>query len=126
MTRPRVRLPERASVGDLIEVKTLISHVMETGQRRDTDGKPISRFIINSFTATFAGAEVFKAELHPGISANPYLAFYMRVPGRESSSSPGPTIAVRRSRRSRGSTWSDGLSAAAHPACRPGGLATRR
>jgi sulfur-oxidizing protein SoxZ len=81
MTRPRVRLPERVKVGDLIEVKTLISHVMETGQRRDTDGKPVQRFIINSFTATFAGAEVFKAELHPGTSANPYLAFFMRVPG---------------------------------------------
>jgi sulfur-oxidizing protein SoxZ len=54
--------------------------MMETGQRRDTDGKPIPRFIINSFTATFAGAEVFMAELHPGISANPYLAFFMRVP----------------------------------------------
>jgi sulfur-oxidizing protein SoxZ len=81
MTRPRVRLPESAKVGDVIEVKTLISHVMETGQRRETDGKPIPRFIINSFTASFAGAEVFKAELHPGISANPYLVFFMRVPG---------------------------------------------
>jgi sulfur-oxidizing protein SoxZ len=81
MTRPRVRLPERAKVGDLIEVRTLISHVMETGQRRDVDGKPIPRFIISSFTATFAGAEVFKADLHPGISVNPYLAFHMRVPG---------------------------------------------
>jgi sulfur-oxidizing protein SoxZ len=81
MTRPRVRLPEQAKVGDVIEVKTLISHVMETGQRRDPDGKPIPRFIINTFTAFFAGAEVFKAELQPGISANPYLAFFMRVPG---------------------------------------------
>jgi sulfur-oxidizing protein SoxZ len=81
MTRPRVRLPESAKVGDVIEIKTLISHVMETGQRKESDGKPIPRFIINSFTATFAGAEVFKAELHPGISANPYLAFHMRVPG---------------------------------------------
>ena len=54
---------------------------METGQRRDTNGKAVQRLIINSFTATFAGAEVFKAELHPGISANPYLAFLMRVPG---------------------------------------------
>jgi len=81
MTRPRVRLPESAKVGDVIEVKTLISHVMETGQRKESDGKPIPRFIINSFTASFAGAEVFKAELHPGISANPYLAFHMRVPG---------------------------------------------
>jgi len=81
MTRPRVRLPESAKVGDVIEIKTLISHVMETGQRKDNDGKPIPRFIINSFAASFAGTEVFKAELHPGISANPYLAFFMRVPG---------------------------------------------
>jgi sulfur-oxidizing protein SoxZ len=81
MTRPRVRLPESAKVGEIIEIKTLISHVMETGQRKEGDGKPIPRFIINSFTATFAGAEVFKADLHPGISANPYLAFHMRVPG---------------------------------------------
>ncbi len=81
MTRPRVRLPERAKVGDVIEIRTLISHVMETGQRKENDGKPIPRFIINAFTATFAGAEVFRADLHPGIAANPYLAFYMRVPG---------------------------------------------
>ena len=81
MTRPRVRLPEIAKVGDVIEIRTLISHVMETGQRKESDGKPIPRFIINSFTATFAGAEVFKAELYPGIAANPYLSFHMRVPG---------------------------------------------
>jgi sulfur-oxidizing protein SoxZ len=81
MTRPRVRLPESAKVGDVIEVRTLISHVMETGQRKESDGKPVPRFIINSFTATFAGADVFKAELYPGISANPYLSFNMRVPG---------------------------------------------
>jgi sulfur-oxidizing protein SoxZ len=81
MTRPRVRLPETAKVGDVIEIRTLISHVMETGQRKESDGKPVPRFIINSFTATFAGAEVFKAELYPGISANPYLSFHMRVPG---------------------------------------------
>ena len=81
MTRPRIRLPESAKVGDVIEIKTLISHVMETGQRKESDGKPVPRFIINSFSATFAGAEVFEAELHPSISANPYIAFFMRVPG---------------------------------------------
>jgi sulfur-oxidizing protein SoxZ len=81
MTRPRVRLPESTKVGDVIEVRTLISHVMETGQRKEGDGKPVPRFIINSFTATFAGAEVFKAELYPGITANPYLSINMRVPG---------------------------------------------
>ena len=81
MSKPRIKLPESAKVGDLIEIKTLISHVMETGQRKDPEGKTIPRSIINAFSATFAGAEVFSAELHPGVSANPYLAFFMRVPG---------------------------------------------
>ena len=54
MTKPRIKLPEQAKVGEVIEIKTLISHVMETGQRKETDGKPIPRSIINSFTAKFA------------------------------------------------------------------------
>jgi sulfur-oxidizing protein SoxZ len=81
MTRPRIKLPTSAKVGEVIEIKTLVSHVMETGQRKDADGKAIPRSIINAFSAKFAGAEVFSADLHPGISANPYLAFFMRVPG---------------------------------------------
>lgn len=81
MNKPRVKLPEAAKAGDLIEIKTLISHVMETGQRKDPDGKIIPRNIINSFSATFAGDEVFKADLQAGISANPYLSFFMKVPG---------------------------------------------
>jgi sulfur-oxidizing protein SoxZ len=80
-SKPRVKLPPGAKVGEVIEIKTLISHVMETGQRKDADGKAIPRNIINAFSAKYAGSEVFSAELHPGISANPYLAFYMRVPG---------------------------------------------
>jgi len=80
-TKPRVRIPSPIKAGDVIEVKTLISHVMETGQRKTGDGKVIPRNIIHSFIARFNGAEVFKAELAPGISANPYLAFHMRVPG---------------------------------------------
>jgi sulfur-oxidizing protein SoxZ len=54
---------------------------METGQRKDAEGKPIPRKIINTFNVTFAGNEVFKAELQPGISANPYFVFYMKVSG---------------------------------------------
>ena len=81
MAKARIKLPESAKVGDVIEVKTLISHVMETGQRKDAEGKTVPRSIINLFTATFAGAEVITAELHPGISANPYLSFFMKVPG---------------------------------------------
>jgi len=81
MAKARIKLPESTKVGDVIEIKTLISHVMETGQRKDADGKPIPRSIINSFKVTFGGEQVFEAELHPGISANPYLAFFMKVPG---------------------------------------------
>ena len=81
MQNPRVKLPEKAKAGEVIQVKTLISHVMETGQRKDADGKTIPRKIINAFSAKFAGQEVFSAELFPGISANPYLSFYFKVPG---------------------------------------------
>ena len=80
MTKPRIKLPASAKVGEMIEIKTLVSHVMETGQRKDPEGKTIPRQIINAFTAKYAGQEVFAAEIHPGISANPYVAFFMRVP----------------------------------------------
>ncbi|MBR2534692.1 MAG: thiosulfate oxidation carrier complex protein SoxZ [Hyphomicrobium sp.] len=80
-TKPRIKLPESAKIGDVIEVKTLVTHVMETGHRKDKDGNPIARDIINTFIATFGDKEVFRAELGPGISANPYISFQMRVPG---------------------------------------------
>ncbi len=79
--KPRVKLPEAIKVGDVIEIKTLISHVMETGLRKDKDGNTIPRNIIHTFTATFAGQSVFKAALMSGISANPYLSFTLKVPG---------------------------------------------
>ncbi|HEX6610587.1 MAG TPA: thiosulfate oxidation carrier complex protein SoxZ [Hyphomicrobiaceae bacterium] len=81
MSKPRIKLPETAKVGDVIEIKTLISHVMETGQRRDAEGKTVPRDIINSLAVSFAGKEFFRASLQPGISANPYISFYLRVPG---------------------------------------------
>lgn len=81
MSKPRIKLPESAKIGDIIEIKTLISHVMETGQRRDAEGKTIPRDIISTLAVAFAGKEFFKASLQPGISANPYISFYLRVPG---------------------------------------------
>jgi sulfur-oxidizing protein SoxZ len=81
MQNPRIKLPDKAKVGEVIEIKTLISDPMETGQRKDPDGKVIPRKIINSFSAKFAGAEVFSAEIFPAVSANPYLSFFMKVPG---------------------------------------------
>lgn len=79
-SKPRVKVPKSAKAGDVIQIKTLISHKMETGLRKDKKtGKPIPRNIINSFVATFDGEEVFRSKMHPAISANPYISFYMKV-----------------------------------------------
>jgi sulfur-oxidizing protein SoxZ len=84
ITKPRIKLPDGAKVGDIIDVKTVVNHVMETGNRKDAEGKPIARNIIASFVAKFDGVQVFRAEFGPGISANPFVSFPMRVtsPGR--------------------------------------------
>ena len=78
---PRVRLPTNAKVGDKIEIKTLISHDMENGQRRDASGNIIPRKILNNFSATFNGKLVFKADWYPAVSANPYQSFFFKVSG---------------------------------------------
>ena len=78
---PRIKLPDSAKIGDVIEVKTLITHIMETGNRHDKYGKLIPRDIINTFVAKYAGQEVFRADFGTGISANPFVSFQMRVPG---------------------------------------------
>jgi sulfur-oxidizing protein SoxZ len=80
-TKPRLRFPEQATAGEIIEIKALITHVMETGNRRDAEGKPIPRNIIHTFTAHYDGDLIFTAELGSGISANPYLSFFFKVPG---------------------------------------------
>lgn len=77
---PRVRMPATAKAGEVIEVKTLISHEMESGQRKDKDGNVIPRKIIKQFTATFNGKEVVRADWFPAISANPYQSFFVKVP----------------------------------------------
>lgn len=77
---PRVRMPATAKAGDVVEVKTLISHDMESGQRKDSTGKLIPQHIINKFAATFNGKEILSVDWHPAISANPYQSFYVRVP----------------------------------------------
>lgn len=77
MSEPRVRVPSSVNKGEAFQVKSLISHKMESGQRTDENGETIPRFIINKFTATFNGKEVFSADWHPAISANPYMSFYM-------------------------------------------------
>jgi sulfur-oxidizing protein SoxZ len=77
---PRVRMPATAKAGEVIEVKTLISHEMESGFRKDAAGKLIPRKIIKQFTATFNGKDIMKADWHSAVSANPYQSFFVRVP----------------------------------------------
>ena len=73
--RAIVRVPARAEPGEVITVKVLIRHPMESGHRRDRVGAPIPRNIIHSFSAHYDGEEVFRMELFPGIAANPFLEF---------------------------------------------------
>ena len=75
MSNVLVNVPARARRGEIVEIKTLVSHVMETGYRRTQVGATINRDIIRLFVCTYNGAEVFRAELHPAISANPFLVF---------------------------------------------------
>jgi sulfur-oxidizing protein SoxZ len=70
-----VRVPPTARRGEIIEIKTLAAHAMETGYRRTDRGEAIARDIVRLFTCTYNGVEVFSAELHPAISANPYFTF---------------------------------------------------
>ncbi|MBI4723702.1 MAG: thiosulfate oxidation carrier complex protein SoxZ [Rhodomicrobium sp.] len=76
---PRVRVPATAKAGEIIEIKTIISHDMESGQRKDKDGKPIPRKIINKFTAKFNGKEFLSVDWYSAVSANPYQSFYFRA-----------------------------------------------
>jgi sulfur-oxidizing protein SoxZ len=77
--KARLRIPETANKGDVIQIKTLVAHPMENGFRKDDTGKTIPRKIINSFVCTFGGKEVFRADLEPAIAANPYFEFTVKV-----------------------------------------------
>ena len=75
MASALINVPERAKRGEIIEIKTLVSHTMETGFRRTQLGALIPRDIIGLFVCTYNGTEVFRAELHPAIAANPFIVF---------------------------------------------------
>ncbi|MBL4892834.1 MAG: thiosulfate oxidation carrier complex protein SoxZ [Rhizobiaceae bacterium] len=78
-SKPRVKVPKTASVGDIVTIKSLISHKMESGQRKNKKGEPIPRRIINKFTVTFNDTVVFSADIDPAVSANPYFEFSAKV-----------------------------------------------
>ncbi len=79
--KPRVKVPKKAAPGEAITIKTLISHPMESGQRKDRKtGEVIPRKIINKFVASFNGETVFSADLEPSVSANPFIEFSVKLP----------------------------------------------
>lgn len=78
--KPKVRVPKTAAAGDTITLKTLISHPMESGQRKDDAGNLIPRQIINRFTCDFNGQNVVDVKMEPAISTNPYFEFETLVP----------------------------------------------
>jgi sulfur-oxidizing protein SoxZ len=75
MARALLNVPAKAKKGEIMAVKTLISHDMETGYRIDNVGRNIPRDLITLFVCTYNGQEVFRAELFPAIAANPFLSF---------------------------------------------------
>ncbi len=75
----RLRLPDTARPGEVVEVRILIQHDMETGFRRDMQGRAVPTNVIQDLRAMYAGNTVFRAELGSGISANPYLSFFIRA-----------------------------------------------
>jgi sulfur-oxidizing protein SoxZ len=76
MASALINVPAKARRGDIIEIKALMSHIMETGYRRTPAGEVIPRDIITSFSCRYNGVEIFRADLFPAIAANPFISFF--------------------------------------------------
>jgi sulfur-oxidizing protein SoxZ len=76
MASALINVPAKAKRGETIEIKTLMSHIMETGYRRTATGEIVPRDIITSFACRYNGAEIFRADLFPAIAANPFITFF--------------------------------------------------
>jgi sulfur-oxidizing protein SoxZ len=79
MAAALINVPKKAKRGDVIEIKTLMSHIMETGYRHTTSGKIVPRDIITSFACRYNGEEIFRADLFPATAANPFISFFTVV-----------------------------------------------
>jgi len=77
---PRIRLPQTAAAGSSIEVRRLLNHPMESGNRCGPDGQLVPRRIVNRFTCDYNDVRVIEVEIEPGVSANPFLEFEAVVP----------------------------------------------
>jgi sulfur-oxidizing protein SoxZ len=76
MARAIINVPPKARRGEIIEIKALIQHEMETGFRVDNMGRVFPRDIITDFVCKYNDEEIFRAELFPAIAANPFFSFF--------------------------------------------------
>jgi sulfur-oxidizing protein SoxZ len=76
MARPLVNVPAKVKRGQIFEIKTMISHVMEPGYRFTTTGARLPRDIVTSFSCSYNGVDVFRADLSPAVAANPFITFF--------------------------------------------------
>ncbi len=74
--RVKARIPAKAKRGEIIEIKAQLTHDMESGQRKDKEGKTIPRRIVNKFVCTWNGEPVSSGEWHSAVSANPFTTVY--------------------------------------------------
>lgn len=75
MARALVNAPKTARRGEVVEIRTLLSHPMETGYRPGPNGRILPRDIVTTFACRWGEEEVFRIELSPAVSANPFLVF---------------------------------------------------
>jgi sulfur-oxidizing protein SoxZ len=76
MPRALVTMPKTARRGEIIEIRTLIAHPMETGYRPGENGAILPRNLIRQLRCDYDDVTVFSAELYPAVAANPYIAFF--------------------------------------------------
>lgn len=81
MSKARIKVPDTIKAGEIIEVRAIVQHPMETGNRKDANGQIVPRDIIHSYTAKFAGQVFFEGTFGPGISSNPSIVIQLKVPG---------------------------------------------
>ena len=75
-SRTLVTMPKVATQGEVIAIRVIVQHDMESGFRHTQQGERIPRDIIREFVCTYNGQQVFRAELHPGVGANPVINFF--------------------------------------------------
>ena len=78
-TRALIHLPPEIRRGQVVEVRATVAHPMETGHRRGSGGELMPRNIVRRLEARLNGELVFAADMHPALSANPYVAFHLRA-----------------------------------------------